>query len=105
MRLDLPNSFDVAPLVSALHDVAESQGHHVYGEWRDNELVLVFKPRPTSTASERIRALGEKVDSALSFELLPSTETHESSQDAHPKVVSILDRRMARGRSAPPSAA
>lgn len=114
MRLDLPDSFDVAALMAAIHDVADQQGHQVHGGWDKGAAVLTFRPK-SRTARERIAALGARVDAALNFELVPSCQqivweeaspslTTIESVELHPNVVPIT-RKRAHGGGMPPSAA
>lgn len=100
MRLEIPDTFDLAPLLTAIHQVAAQQQHYVSGEWCINETVLTFRPRP-QTQAERIAALGRKIDDELNFDLFPV----ETSHDAGPKVVSINQARAVRGGITPPRAA
>lgn len=106
MRLDIPNDFDVAPLIAAIHEAAEKQGHAVVGEWHPNDVILAFKPRAVP-ADDRASWLGKRLDAALNFDLFPVDARQVWGEDAQgtAKVVSIMSRRAARGQSTPPCAA
>lgn len=115
MRLEIPDTFDLQPLLTAMHEIAAEQKHYVSGEWRLNETVFTFKARP-QTDADRIAALGQKIDRALNFDLFP-VETSRAEQQTSPglvviaqqptetKVVSINQARAARGGTTPPRAA
>jgi hypothetical protein len=115
MRLEIPDTFDLAPLLTAIHQVAAQQQHYVSGEWCINDTVFTFRPRP-QTQAERIAALGRKIDDELNFDLFP-VETSRAAQRTSPglvvieqqptetKVVSINQARAARGGCTPPRAA
>jgi hypothetical protein len=46
MHLNLPDSFDLAPLLVALERVAAAQGHAVKGRASDGQLIADFVPEP-----------------------------------------------------------
>ena len=82
MRLEIPDSFDIAGVLVCLREEANRQEHHVVGEWKDGVCVLSFVPlAPRRPAPERL------------------------SRSEHPNVTPITSKRAVRGGNNPSRAA
>lgn len=51
MRIELPDAFDVAPLIEAFNQVAAAQGHRVTGSHDGRGVVFTFQPDPLAHVS------------------------------------------------------
>lgn len=114
MRLEIPDGFDIGPLMHVIALEAARQHHQISGEVLNGEAALVFKPHLRTVRqlplSEHVTRIGQQLDAALNFELLEGparTQTWQQTtgrgwellraidQAAHPKVVHIFHRKRA----------
>lgn len=61
MRIELPDTFDVAPLIDALNLTARAQGYRLKGEHDGREVLVRFVPDTTAPLLDVPRTPGKVV--------------------------------------------
>lgn len=97
MRIEIPDGFDIGPLLRAIAHEVHAQQYRVIGEVRAGEYTLIVKPHQQidAAALSEGRAIWQQTRPGLVL----------LGQDEHPKVIPINHRRATRGGSTPPRVA
>lgn len=92
MRIEIPDDFELSPLIVAIARCAAQQGHVMHGEFRGQETIFVLRPMQTALQHDlelqhQLQGLAERLDQRPAFTVVSPAPDH------HPNVVSLTDRR------------